>query len=190
MSHPQPPAPAKLIIGLILKEKKRILATTEALVSAFGPVDLASPWLSFDFTTYYESEMGTPLVRRLLSFEALIEQSALTEIKQITNDLEKKWSDNEKRRINLDPGYLLAERFVLATGKNYSHRIYIGQGIYADLTLIYEKGEYRALPWTYPGYRQPDIQRYLRQVRSKYRYDLKFNAVSSQNLHSNRSESQ
>jgi len=190
MSHPQPPAPAKLIVGLILKEKKRVLAVTKALEGAFGPIDLASPWLSFDFTTYYQTEMGTPLFRRLLSFKALIEQSALSQIKQLTNDLEKKWSDNEKRRINLDPGYLLAERFVLATGKNYSHRIYIGQEIYADLTLIYQKGAYQALPWTYPGYRQPNIQRFLLQVRSRYRHDLKFNISSRKNPNSNRSKPQ
>lgn len=187
MSRPKPPAPAKLIVGLILKEKRLVPAVAEALMSAFGRVDLVSPWLPFDFTTYYQSEMGAPLFRRLLAFEPLIEQPALAEVKLLTNDMEKKWSQNEKRRINLDPGYLLAERFVLATGKNYSHRIYLGQGIYADLTLIYQKGGLRALPWTYPGYRQPDMHRFLLQARSKYRHDLKTNAQSTQN--SNRSES-
>ncbi len=173
MSHPQPPASAKLIVGVVLKEKELARGITEALMDAFGRVDLVSPWLPFDFTTYYQKEMGAPLFRRLLAFESLIEQTALVDIKRLTNDMEIKWSKDKKRRINLDPGYLLAERFVLATGKNFSHRIYLNHGIYADLTLIFQKGDFRALPWTYPGYRQSDMHRFLRQARSKYQHDLK-----------------
>jgi len=172
MSRPQPAAPAKLIIGMILREKKIVGEVAEELIHIFGRVDLMSPWLPFDFTTYYQAEMGRPLFRRLFAFGPLIEQTALAGIKLKTNDLEKEWSQNEKRRINLDPGYLLAERFVLATGKNFAHRIYLEEGIYADLTLVFRKGGFHPLPWTYPGYRQPDMQRFLTQIRSKYMHDL------------------
>ena len=75
--------------------------------------------------------------------------------------------------INIDPGYLLMERFVLATGKNYSHRIYIGQNIYADLTLTYEKGHFKTLPWTYPDYAGEPIQSFLNKVRKRYAVDIK-----------------
>lgn len=173
MSQPQPPAPAKLMIGLFLKQKKMVADVAEALTSAFGQIDLISPWLPFDYTTYYQAEMGAPLFRRLFTFDELIEQKAIVDIKLLTNDLEKKYTQDQKRTLNLDPGYLLAERFVLATGKNFSHRIYLDKGIYADLTLIYRKGDYHALPWTYPGYRQPDIQQFLLQARSKYMHSLK-----------------
>ena len=173
MSRPQPPAPAKLIVGMVLKEKTRAEEVASELIDAFGPIDLVSPWLPFSYTTYYRSEMGAPLFRRLLTFDTLIEQPALVDIKLATNALEIKWSRNDKRRVNLDPGYLLAERFVLATGKNYSHRIYLGWGIYADLTLIFRAGRWRPLPWTYPGYQQADMLRFLLQTRAKYRYDLK-----------------
>ncbi|RUA03120.1 MAG: DUF4416 domain-containing protein [Deltaproteobacteria bacterium] len=173
MSHPQPPASAKLIIGLIVREKGLVPEVAGELMHAFGRADMISPWFPFGFTTYYQAEMGAPLFRRMFSFEALIEQPALVDVKLLTNDMERKWSHDGNRRINLDPGYLLAERFVLATGKNYSHRIYLGQGIYADLTLVYQKGGFCSLPWTYPGYRQPDMQRFLLQARSKYRHDLK-----------------
>ena len=173
MSRPQPAAPAKLIIGMILREKKIVGEVAEELIHIFGRVDLMSPWLPFDFTTYYQAEMGRPLFRRLFAFGPLIEQTALAGIKLKTNDLEKKWSQNEKRRINLDPGYLLAERFVLATGKNFAHRIYLEEGIYADLTLVYRKNGFHHLPWTYPGYRQPDMQRFLALIRLKYMHDLK-----------------
>ena len=184
MSRPHPPVPAKLIIGLILKEKKIVRTVAEELIHTFGWVDLMSPWLPFDFTTYYQAEMGRPLFRRLLAFGSLIEQTALAGIKLKTNAIEKKWSHNEKRQINLDPGYLLAERFVLATGKNFAHRIYLEKGIYADLTLVYRQGGFHPLPWTYPGYRQNDIQGFLTQIRSKYRHDLKSSILS------NRSERQ
>ncbi|MGD2030055.1 MAG: DUF4416 family protein [Desulfobacterales bacterium] len=173
MSRPQTPTPAKLVIGFFLKEKNLAISVVKALIEKFGPVDIVSSWAPFNFTTYYETEMGRPLFRRMLAFETLIKQSALSEIKRITNDLELEYLKHSKRRVNLDPGYLLRERFVLATGKNYSHRIYIGQGIYADLTLIYTKGRFIKLPWTYPDYAQQNMLNYLERVRNKYVIDLK-----------------
>ena len=173
MSRPQTPKPAKLVIGFFLKEKDLVVPVVKALIEKFGPVDIASSWLPFNFTTYYEPEMGKPLFRRMLAFETLIKQSALSEIKLITNDLELEYLKNSKRMVNLDPGYMLRERFVLATGKNYSHRIYIGQRIYADLTLIYSKGRFIKLPWTYPDYAEQNMLIYLERVRNKYVIDLK-----------------
>ena len=177
MSQTQPPKPAKLVIGFFLKEKSLIVPVAKDLTEKFGPVDMVSAWFPFDFTTYYESEMGAPLFRRILVFETLIEQSALAEIKLITNDLELEYSKDSKRMVNLDPGYMLRERFVLATGKNYSHRIYIGKCIYADLTLIYTKGQFQTLPWTYPDYAEQNMLAYLERVRKKYLIDLKQTSI-------------
>jgi hypothetical protein len=173
MSRPEKPVPAKLVIGVFLKEKNLISFVGKDLIEAFGPSDMVSRWFPFDFTTYYEKEMGAPLFRRIFVFQTLIKQHALPEIKIFTNQLELKYSKNNKRTINVDPGYMLRERFVLATGKNYSHRIYIGQHIYADLTLIYAKGRFQALPWTYPDYREENMLTYLEKVRGKYVADLK-----------------
>ncbi len=173
MSRPQKPKPAKLVIGLFLKEKRLIVPVTKALAEKFGPVEMASAWFLFDFTSYYEKEMGAPLFRRMLVFKPLIKQGDLAQIKLITNALEMEFSKDNKRLVNLDPGYLLRERFVLATGKNYSHRIYIGRQIYADLTLMYSKGRFKTLPWTYPDYADKNMLDYLEQVRNKYVIDLK-----------------
>ncbi len=173
MNRPQTPKPAKLVIGFFLKEKDLVVPVVKALVDKFGPVDIVSPWFPFNFTTYYEAEMGASLFRRMLAFETMIKQSALSDIKLTTNDLELEYSKNSKRMINLDPGYMLRERFVLATGKNYSHRIYIGKRIYADLTLIYIKGRFRKLPWTYPDYAEQNMLTYLERVRNKYVIDLR-----------------
>jgi hypothetical protein len=134
---------------------------------------MVSSWLPFNFTTYYETEMGASLFRKILVFKTLIGQDTLAEIKIFTNDLELEYSKNSKRMVNLDPGYMLQERFVLATGKNYSHRIYIGKYIYADLTLIYTKGRFQALPWTYPDYAEKNMLTFLGQVRNKYAADLR-----------------
>ena len=173
MSQPKTPKPAKLVIGLFMKEKSLFAPVAEELAEKFGPVDMISSWFPFDYTTYYEPEMGAGLFRRMLVFKRLIKQSALAGIKIITNDLEKKYLKDDKRMVNIDPGYMLQERFVLATGKNYTHRIYIGMGIYADLTLIYTKGAFQKLPWTYPDYADKKMLAYLELVRSKYVADLR-----------------
>jgi hypothetical protein len=144
----------------------------EQLTPQLGELEMASLWLPFDNTVYYESEMGRPLFRRFLVFRELIGQADLSRIKQMTNAIEQQTALNGKRRVNIDPGYLLQERFVLATGKNFTHRIYIGHGIYADLTLIYQKGAFQVLPWTYPDYATPAALQFLEEVRRRYREDL------------------
>ena len=172
MSDPQPPKPAKLIISLFMKEKNRVEPAAGELERAFGPVDLAGPWFDFDFTDYYRREMGAPLFRRMLAFKEPIEQARLADIKHRTNQIERHFSGDDGRRINIDPGYLVPERFVLATAKNFTHRIYIGRGIYADLTLVYTKGGFQALPWTYPDYQTPEMIVFLDRVRNKYMADV------------------
>ena len=173
MSLPQPPTPAKLIVGFFVKEKTLAADIAQMLQDRLGPVDMISAWLDFDFTAYYEKEMGAPLSRRLMVFKTLVEQTELAAIKQMTNALEQTYQRQGRRRVNIDPGYLLPERFVLASGKNFTHRIYIGQGIYADLTLIYQKGAFRTLPWTYPDYAGKHLIDFLTLVRKKYMLDLK-----------------
>ena len=174
MSVPQTPLPAKLVIGIFTAEPKIIENLAAEFVSRFGPIDLLSPWMDFDFTTYYESEMGSPMLRRVFAFKLLIAQDGLCAIKLATNQIERHYSQKERRRVNIDPGYMLHERFVLASGKNFSHRVYIGAGIYADLTLIYQKGSFKKLPWTYPDYNDAGMLTFLEQVRNKYILDVKW----------------
>jgi hypothetical protein len=173
MSRPQPALPGKLVIGVFLKEKTLFEKVAEDLCKKFGKIEMISPWFDFNFTDYYASEMGGPLFRRMLVFQELIEQEWLAQCKLQTNALEMTYSKGTHRCVNIDPGYLLHERFVLATGKNYSHRIYIGHGIYADLTLIYRGGDFQSLPWTYPDYSAEPMRRFLIQVRNKYALNIK-----------------
>jgi len=172
MSTPRPPQPAKLVVGFLLKDKKRLPVLAAELEERFGPVTLVSPWMPFSYTAYYETEMGAPLFRRVLAFRDLMAQDGLARIKRATNAIEQAHMVEGQRCVNIDPGYLLLARFVLATGKNFSHRIYIGEGIYAELTLIFERGAFRPLPWTYPDYADRPLRDFLQRVRSQYAGDL------------------
>ncbi len=173
MSTPAKSDPAKLIIGLVMNEKKLIHEILPVLIDEFGYIDVISNWFDFDYTDYYCKEMGSPLFRRVVVFKRLIEQNMLARIKEITNSFEKKWANNGKRNINVDPGYLLLSRLILATGKDYSHRIYLDKGIYADLTLIYKHGKYTPLEWTYPDYASCEMLEFFQKIRQKYIIDLK-----------------
>jgi hypothetical protein len=176
MSVPQPPTPAKAVVSLVMKDTGLLEPAARGLGRLLGDIDLVSAWLPFDYTDYYAGEMGTPLVRRMLVFKDLIAQDRLAELKQSTNELESRFAADGRRRVNIDPGYLLRERFVLASGKNFSHRIYIGGGIFADLSLVYRRGAYHPLDWTYPDYADAPMRAFLEKVRNKYVLDLKGNA--------------
>ena len=173
MSRPAPPRPAKLVMGLFLKDKDLLESLVADLRRLWGNLDQVSKWIPFDFTSYYAPEMGGPLFRRMMTFKGLIRQTDLAAIKRRTNAIEESYAQTGRRRGNIDPGYMLAERFVLASGKNFTHRIYIGGGIYADLTLVFQKGAFRTLPWTYPDYADEQLQAFLTAVRNRYLYEVK-----------------
>ena len=172
MSQPVAPQAAKLVIGVMTRDASLFAPVAERLARQFGDIDLISPWMPFDYTSYYEREMGAGLKRRMTAFKTLIPQDRLSSVKQKTNAIEAIYKQQEKRMVNIDPGYLLRERFVLATGKNFAHRIYIGDQIYADLTLVFHKGAFRSLPWTYPDYQAADMQSFLYRARDKYIKDI------------------
>ncbi len=173
MSEPRPASPAKLVIGFLVGDKSLARGIMDALGASFGRLDLVSPWLKFNYTDYYAREMGSPLYRRMLAYKHPVAQDALPDVKHATNRIETRYAVDDRRRVNIDPGLLLRERFVLATGKNFSHRIYLGRGIYADLTLVYRAGGFDALPWTYPDYADARLQAFLLRVRDKLTRDLK-----------------
>ncbi len=175
MSEPREPLPAKLVcsaLSAVLPEVwPRVVA---ALESRFGPAEVAFPAQAFSHTGYYDAELGRPLSRRVLAFARLVPQGALREAKLFANALEKELArDDGRRRVNLDPGLLTQERLVLATGKNFTHRVYLGDGIFADLTLVFQAGSWQTLPWTFPDYASPDMQDILSDIRRRYRRDLR-----------------
>lgn len=173
MSTPGPAMPVNPVVSMILARQDLGPVLVARLAEFFGPPDLVGPWWPFDTTTYYAPEMGPNLGRRLVAFLHLADPARLPAWKAVSHEVEHAFSLGGRRLANLDPGYVAKERVVLATGKNYSHRIYLDQGIYGDLTLIYRQGSFRALPWTYPDYAQGDLPALLGQVRQKYLWQLK-----------------
>lgn len=173
MSTPALPPPAQLVLSLFSSQWDVFWPDLlPRLENRFGPVDMLSDPLPFVETTYYQQEFGPQLVRRLLSFEALVEQDQLRHIKLWAHALEQEQSHNGKRLFNLDPGLLTLERLVLATCKNFSHRIYLGQGVFADLTLLFQGRGWKALPWTFPDYGGPALQGVLSEMRRRYKQKL------------------
>ena len=173
MSCPQEPEPVKLIASLFSPDKGLVESVVDELTELIGPVDWMSKPCFFDRTRYYEREMGWPLHRRFVSFKRLIRPEEIVEIKLRTNACEGEYLADTARRINIDPGYISAERLVLATGKNYVHRIYLAKGIYADLTLVFHKGQFEPLPWTYRDYAEEWIREEFRKVRETYMAERK-----------------
>lgn len=166
------PPPVKLVLGLIYSSEQGVTSALGDLSERFGPVDLESGPFPFDFTTYYQKEMGSGLTRRFLSFSDLIPRVLLPDVKLITNSIEGELSSSGGRTVNLDPGYLSAENLILATTKGYSHRPYLRDGIYAELTYIYHKGTFNPLGWTYPDYKDSLIIDFFNTVRKKYMNQL------------------
>lgn len=174
MGKPKEPHPAKLFMSLIASDEDILQQVVRDLKSEFGGVDFMSDRFSFDFTDYYTEEMGKDLFRRFITFKELISMSLLPDIKKTTNRLEEKYTTlAENRRINIDPGYLCLEHAILATTKGYTHRAYLRDGIYADLTLIFRNKSYQALEWTYPDYRKPEVITLFNQLRKIYMENLK-----------------
>ncbi len=171
---PRSPQPVKLVMSFISGEEKECAAAISEADQRYGPVDFLSEALPFHFTVYYEPEMGRGLWRRLAGFGPLIAPEQLVAIKVWTNALEARFlSGRQGRKVNIDPGYIAASKFVLATGKDYSHRIYLGEGIYGDLTLCFQKGAFTPLPWTYPDYRTQPLIGLINLLRKRYLWQLK-----------------
>lgn len=173
MEEKAEPEKVTLVVSIFTGDPSLFAGTLKTLEERFGPIDFLSEAIDFNGTGYYKEEFGAGLKRKLVSFEALIPADGLPAIKTFTDGLEKTLADsNGKRRVNIDPGILTLERFVLATRKNFTHRICIGSNVYADLTLIYSKNNWRALEWTYPDYKTERIMNILTGIRTRYAHKI------------------
>jgi len=163
------PGAVKTFVGILVARPASMGQIESALVERLGPVDVRSQVRDFGYTGYYEEEMGKGLKRYFLGFRDLISPDGLVDIKLWTNSLEGDvFCEEGKRWANLDPGYLTPAKVVLATTKDYAHRLYLNRGIYAEVTLIYRDGRFEVLPWTYPDYRSGDYQPFFFDLRATY----------------------
>jgi len=171
MAQPKAFASVKLVCGVIYKEEALYEEVRRRLIGEWGPVDMESPAFAFDLTDYYQPEMGTALQRKFMSFSRLVAPEILPQVKFRTIELEeavRRETGAAGRPVNIDPGYLTASALVMATAKDFSHRIPLERGIYAHLEFLFTKTGVKTLDWTYPDYRRGPCQEFFRTVRELY----------------------
>lgn len=174
------PFPVKYFVGIIFQDFEFLFKILPLLEKKLGLIDIESPTFPFSHTRYYEEEMGKNLKKKFFSFKKLYPPELLTDLKHWSNRLEEKFSKKGfdikqkiKRTVNIDPGYIELSKVILATTKNYTHRIYLSKGIYAEVTLNFKSGSYIPLPWTYPDYRTPSYIEFFNKMRKIYTRQLK-----------------
>jgi len=170
------PLPVKLFVGILTSLPEILPSAEKHLSECFGTIDARSALFPFNWTHYYDETMGIPITRCFLGFEKLIVPPSIADIKKTTNEIEllfeSEWP-KVPRPINLDPGYIEESKLVLASTKNYYHRILISGGIYAEVTLHFERGAWQTLPWTFPDYASKSYYTYFMSLRKLYREQLK-----------------
>lgn len=166
------PLPVKFICGFIYTTEEIYQGTKKKLERKFGPIDFESERIDFTSTEYYYPEMGKPLSRRFISFKKLRKPEQFVNIKLYCVKLEKKFALNLHRRINIDPGYINEAKLILTTTKDFAHRIYLGKGIYAEVTLSYLNGCFSEFPTTFPDYRTPRYKKIFFNIRKIYRQQI------------------
>jgi hypothetical protein len=177
MAVVQLPDPVLLVVAAFSRHDDALQWGQRKLESHYGPVGLASPDFPFNQTRYYETAMGPGLRKRFLAFAQLVSADCLPRTKRLTNELEEELAQAaifpDSRPLNLDPGLLSLAKFLLATAKDQAHRIYLGDGIYAEVTLRFQAGKFEPWPWTYADYRQPVVLDFFNQARDYYRLRLR-----------------
>jgi hypothetical protein len=165
------PAPVLSIIAVSSRYDAALGWACERSVGCFGTLALASDSFDFAETNYYRPTMGADLKKQFLAFDRLIDPASLASIKQQTNVWEAEYAalqhHSEPRPLNLDPGYITPAKLVLASTKDHAHRIYLADGIYAEITLSYKHRNWQPMEWTYPDYRRADYQQFFTQCRDR-----------------------
>ncbi len=176
------PPPAKYFFAVMTGEDAYHKEAEERLEARLGPIeDRSERYLFSEYATYYEREMGSPLWKYFLTLRQLESMDSLVEVKLFVEEVEQQLAvspesgtaGDRSRTVNLDPGYVTGWSLVLATVKNRAHRIYLGQGIFAEVTLIYRDRAFQPLPWTYPDYAAAATRTFLAKVRAGYLRQLR-----------------
>lgn len=171
MAEAASPAPVRFITGILAADARCLEAAREKASEAWGRPDLLSEVWHFSDTRYYEQEMGSSILRQFLSFPAPLEREILCARKRQANGMERELADSLatpwRRPVNLDPGYVAPEKLVLASCKDFSHRLYIGEGVFAEATFFFRKKGVECLPWTFPDYASGRYDAFFLEVRRR-----------------------
>lgn len=161
---------AVLVMALMYNDIKIYNSALEKLINNFGKIEVISDEYLFSHSAYYKDEMGDSLNKRFIVFNNMIERDYISDVKRITDNIEKEYlDDKQNRKINIDPAILTLENFILVTNKNFTHRIYLKDGVFADLTLLYKKKKgYTELEWTYADYSSDETKKFLNKIRELF----------------------
>ncbi len=178
MGEPIAYQPHKLFIAVLYAPDRSYESVHRLIIRHFGRVDATLAPQPFRFSSYYDAEMGPGLQRTLFSIEALVDPSTLASLKDAANRVEEATATGDgdapfRRTVNLDPGLLSLSRVILATTKASAHRIPLSNGLYAEITLLFRRGAYSAMEWTYPDYRSDAFREWLAGVRRIYHEQLR-----------------
>jgi hypothetical protein len=165
--------PELLIVAAFSRYSAALDQARQRLIACFGPIVFSSPPYPFVQTDYYAAAMGSELMKLFHVFEQLVLPDALADIKQKTNAIEVELARSGtfpvERPINLDPGLMNLGKFMLATTKDQAHRVYLRDGIFAEVTLRFQDGRFQPWPWTYADYRLPEVVEFMEKAREHYR---------------------
>jgi len=166
-----PPKPVKLICGILACDEPALDAARREFCRVFGAADCVSEVWPFDLTTYYAPQAGPTILRQFVSIDELVCPSRLASIKHTTNRLEQELAAQLgrpwPRPVNFDPGLIEPSKLVLASTKNFAHRIYIGENMYAEVTMTYVRGKWETFPFTFPDFKSGRYDRFLSRVRER-----------------------
>ncbi len=166
MAVATPPKMVTLFLGIMFTSEMLRDRALALFTEQFGPVIKSTGPYSFsEFSSYCDTEIGGAVLKEYYLFESPIERDLLAGIKEFTNSIEQQFSCDGSRPVNLDPGYLSSDKFVLASAKDFSHRIYIGKGIYAEVTLHFHHNKIRFFSWTYQDYLREEVRKFLLEGR-------------------------
>ncbi|NLD99095.1 MAG: DUF4416 family protein, partial [Fibrobacter sp.] len=158
--------PVKYFIAVLFSDSKLLCDARQRICSLWGEIDIEGEDHLFDVTDYYKEEMGEPIYRRIVSLNTLYDPMLIVQMKLICNNLEKELSVNGKRSINLDAGYLDHNKILLASAKEAGQKIYLGDGIYADLAGRYKAGKYQPFEWSFPDFKDGRYDTELLKLRA------------------------
>ncbi len=168
MAQPKSPAACIQVVAIFSRFEAALGAARDQITTGWGNIELASELFDHSVTSYYQAEMGQGLKKQLLVVSRLYDPTKLVGDKLQSNAWEGEIAAAEydaPRPVNIDAGYLTLTKFVLASAKDRAHRIYLGDGIYAEECLHFLAGTWRHRPWTYPDYAREDFQEFLITAR-------------------------
>ena len=182
MGDIQPQCPVLLVVGAFGQTKDSLEFVYDKAVEQWGAVQLTSPVFEFNQTSYYSKTMGSGLKKQFWALKTLIDKGELPKIKHLTNEWEAEYADKNKsehvaRPVNIDPGYLTEAKLVLATTKDRDHRLYLAEGIFGEVTLYYQRRQWKSSHWTYPDYLTAGYHQFFSDCRNLLREQYRNSAV-------------